>query len=853
MKRSIKLSLVAGAILASSSFFVGCSSSGGSSSASALGGAAGGGKNAPFLMLTDHNATATDAAGNVLISTDAMNTILAGSEVHFAVTMSSDYNVTIPGSMVVDVDNSGDYNASIDKFVSDFGFSQLTGIGGGQINVGTTVALAKKAKAEASGNAADLAKANAMLNYFKNYDVTKVVKKADLNATGTAGVEAQIKDKARQLLETIIETTKVKASQSALADMDIDAGTQTLFESAADNNFTATAADIAAANTTAATVSAAITGITTADIDAAVTLKNDQVNILRELEASGEMTEAQFNEAAIKTTDTNNNITSIITSTAPDANTTAAGVDGNVTAADATSTTIKAATDTALATRPVLLKLAVASLSFGSESVRLNESYDSFTKSIAVTNTSTVNDYFSINIPVDKAQIDKTATDSTVTLAVKIAETANANNFAAFIISGAELVTTTDANLSKRALALNFNSNTTITVASSMPALTSALGATSATATVNNMTNTDFGFDMSTVLNNLSSNSSKINTAVTALNAYLVQTNAYTVDLGFDANVTTDFADHNFTIGSTTHNLKGVQGTISVNNPNYNKAPVKLSDISPFTLAEGVAMTSVDFSAAFSDTETLTITSTTLPTGLVLSTGGILSGIPTVPGDTNVTVTATDSASQTVQSSVVITIGDNPTPTETSAITTRTFSVDAAGTFDLSGHFSDNDSLTFALSGCTLPTGITFDSNGTMSGTATAEATVTGCIVTATDTISQSVAGTAFGVSVVTDPLAGYNVLTAIPNGQTVDNVKLSGVGTSISIANLSAGEDPITTGLVNFILVSGETTPAAQVNFTPAYGNKTIYYTNGTNIYQGPLVGTTNEIVTVTLIGTTN
>lgn len=94
--------------------------------------------------------------------------------------------------------------------------------------------------------------------------------------------------------------------------------------------------------------------------------------------------------------------------------------------------------------------------------------------------------------------------------------------------------------------------------------------------------------------------------------------------------------------------------SITVNEVNPNPAPTFTGpNIGPITVTQSVAMTSIDVSNRFSDTDTLTYSSVgTWPTGVSVSSSGLISGTAQIAAGTysNLRVRATDTASQSVDS-----------------------------------------------------------------------------------------------------------------------------------------------------------------------------------------------------------
>jgi hypothetical protein len=124
-----------------------------------------------------------------------------------------------------------------------------------------------------------------------------------------------------------------------------------------------------------------------------------------------------------------------------------------------------------------------------------------------------------------------------------------------------------------------------------------------------------------------------------------------------------------------------------------------------------------------------TVTAGALPAGVTLTTGGLLSGTPTVTGTFNFTVTMTDeygcvgSQAYTLVincPTITLTPGVLPTGTATTAYLQVVNNTGGVGT------------TTYAVTGGALPAGLTLNSNGTISGTPTVTGSF-GVQITATD------------------------------------------------------------------------------------------------------------------------
>ena len=103
-----------------------------------------------------------------------------------------------------------------------------------------------------------------------------------------------------------------------------------------------------------------------------------------------------------------------------------------------------------------------------------------------------------------------------------------------------------------------------------------------------------------------------------------------------------------------------------------------------------------------------------LPTGVTLSTGGVLSGTPTASGSFPITITASNGVTPNATQSFTLTV--DAAPVITSAALT-TFTKGSAGSFTVTA--TGFPAPTFTEVG-TLPTGVLFSSAGLLSGTPTA-------------------------------------------------------------------------------------------------------------------------------------
>lgn len=150
---------------------------------------------------------------------------------------------------------------------------------------------------------------------------------------------------------------------------------------------------------------------------------------------------------------------------------------------------------------------------------------------------------------------------------------------------------------------------------------------------------------------------------------------------------------------------------------------------------------------------TFTLVSGALPTGLTLSSGGVISGTPNTAGSFTAVVQVTDAAAQNGQRSYTITIGA-PTLTLSPAAGTlnATYAAAYSQTFSAGGGVAP---YTYAVTAGTLPTGMSLAAaTGTLSGTPTQPGSFA---ITVTATDSSGGAGAPFSIS------QNYNVVVALP------------------------------------------------------------------------------------------
>ena len=121
---------------------------------------------------------------------------------------------------------------------------------------------------------------------------------------------------------------------------------------------------------------------------------------------------------------------------------------------------------------------------------------------------------------------------------------------------------------------------------------------------------------------------------------------------------------------------------------------------------------------------TFSVTAGALPTGLTLSTGGVISGTPTAAGTFIGTITASNGTAPAATQSFSITIA--PAIVFTSPVPPATGSVGTA--YNHACTVTGTPPITFTVTSGALPTGLTLSSGGVISGSPTAAGSFTGVI-----------------------------------------------------------------------------------------------------------------------------
>ncbi|MBI4906336.1 MAG: putative Ig domain-containing protein [Acidobacteria bacterium] len=211
----------------------------------------------------------------------------------------------------------------------------------------------------------------------------------------------------------------------------------------------------------------------------------------------------------------------------------------------------------------------------------------------------------------------------------------------------------------------------------------------------------------------------------------------------------------------------------------------------------------------------------TLPAGLLLSTGGVISGTPTAGGASTFTVQVTDSQSRTATKQFTITI---TAPLSVTTVTLATGAVGSAYSQTLAASGGTNTGYTWAVTVGALPGGLTLtQGTGAITGTPT---TTTGSPFNFTVQVTDSGNATATkplsiavnpALSITTNSLAAGTVGTAY--NQTLTASGGSGIGYAWSVAT---GALPGGLTLSSGGVITGTPTAGGTFNFTVQLADST-------------------------------
>ena len=211
-----------------------------------------------------------------------------------------------------------------------------------------------------------------------------------------------------------------------------------------------------------------------------------------------------------------------------------------------------------------------------------------------------------------------------------------------------------------------------------------------------------------------------------------------------------------------------------------------------------------------------------LPSGLSISSAGVISGTPTAAGSFSVTVQATDSAQVTATKAYSVTVAAALTIT-TATLPGGTVGTPYSQTLAASGGTAP---LTWSVSTGTLPTGLTLSATGSLTGTPTAAGTFTFTIqvadatrATATKSFTITVAALTITTATLPSGIVGtsYTATTLAAAGGTPPySWSASGLPSGLSIS--SAGVISGTPAVAGSFSVTLKVTDSAQATATQTF-----------------------------------
>jgi hypothetical protein len=171
-----------------------------------------------------------------------------------------------------------------------------------------------------------------------------------------------------------------------------------------------------------------------------------------------------------------------------------------------------------------------------------------------------------------------------------------------------------------------------------------------------------------------------------------------------------------------------------------------------------------------------------LPTGLSLSSAGVISGTPTITGTFFISVRATNSIGSDIKNFILTIIGVGSTPP---AITTETLPNGEIGVLYNQTLTATGDTpITWSLQSGNLPTGLELSTNGVISGTPTSTGTFSFTVKATNNAGSDT---KAFTITIISNAVPPIITTTTLPKGA---------VGIAYSETLTATGDDPITWAL---------------------------------------------------------
>jgi hypothetical protein len=245
--------------------------------------------------------------------------------------------------------------------------------------------------------------------------------------------------------------------------------------------------------------------------------------------------------------------------------------------------------------------------------------------------------------------------------------------------------------------------------------------------------------------------------------------------------ITVQATDTNGCFGTSSYTLTINCQTITVTNPGVSSGTVDAPFSQTFTQSGVGTHTPATF----------TINSGSLPSGLSLSTAGVLSGTPTQPGSFPITVKVTDAnGCFGISATYTLVIACQAITVTNPATTTGTAGVAFSQTFTQSG-VGTHTPATFTTAS-TLPTGFTLSTAGVLSGTTT-QAGSFPIVVTVTDANGCTGTGSTYNLNIACNSISVTNPANtagtvASPFSETFGSIGILGTASYTTASTLPTG-----------------------------------------------------------------
>ncbi len=281
---------------------------------------------------------------------------------------------------------------------------------------------------------------------------------------------------------------------------------------------------------------------------------------------------------------------------------------------------------------------------------------------------------------------------------------------------------------------------------------------------------------------------------------------------------------------------------------------VKASSLSITTSGLGTGQVGNQYLASLSASGgtpgyTWSISSGSLPAGLTLSSGGVISGLPAGNGTATFTVSVKDNGSpaQTATAQETIVVGASKLAITTTGLAGAKNGASYSSTLSASG---GTPGYTWSISSGSLPAGLTLSSGGVISGAATTSGTVT-FTVAVTDSSSPANTATAQETIVVgSSTLAIMTTsLAGAKNGSAYSSALSASGGTPGYTWSMSSGSLPAGLTLSSGGVISGTATTSGTVTFTVAVTDSSSP-ANTATAQETIVVGASGVVITTASLG---